>query len=867
MVESSQAILSPRVTTPGQLIRSIDAHAAPDWVEQLAWLETLKKIRNWEHYSSLFPKPGLSGGTWIEGIAHEWVKLRHTLQENGLTMAMAAEEMGRQHSAEAGRWNELAILEARMEQQLNQWGFESRSSRLAQKIPQPDSITHVIIAGVAGLPPVIESSIESWMLPVTIMIAAPESESHNFSLWGKPLESWCNRSLPWPSPPSGAVHLVADPRQAAKQTLLCVADQKTPSNDVAIGCSDPASGEWIAATFSQNGWPAHHPAAPQAERALSRWLKCWRNWVVQPDLAHAADLIAHPATAALLEINRLDLTKHLARFRDSWLAQTPGDLRTRIQAGSIQHSSRLGKAEAEQVLSALSQLESWRQQMIADFPSSASSMLGSIDGIDEDWIDDCTQACNWLITAESLIRAVEHPAEFWIDVMLKQIPTAYPDPPENRVIDIQGWLEMLLEPAKHLVLCGMNEGLIPASIHGDPWLGEKARKILGLPSNSEIAARDAFIYHSLVSMRKSDGRVDVICFKSGANGQTLLPSRLLLAAEREELAQRVKLLFDSVEPPEAGMRWVSDWNWDPGPAVAPKRLAVTHLKSWLECPFRYYLKHSLGMNMPDPSRIEWNAGDYGSNIHHILERWGRDITARNATKEDEIRDWLLADLDRLIQESFENQVPLAVQLQAESMRQRLSWFAKIQSRLRSEGWEIDEVEQDFEIPLGNHHIKGKIDRIDRCSATGAIRVIDYKSGAVKSVEDAHRKKIGKSYTVPEHLPEDCPAFFHSIPPEKPATFVWTNLQLPLYAEHIRQTHQSLAIPCYISLGNTETHTKLSEWEKFDSYLLDSAMQCADWVVKQIDAAVFWPPAAKVGYDEFKSLSMGRPLNEVFDPTS
>ena len=55
---------------------------------------------------------------------------------------------------------------------------------------------------------------------------------------------------------------------------------------------------------------------------------------------------------------------------------------------------------------------------------------------------------------------------------------------DGRVIDVQGWLELFYEPGKHLVLCGMNEGMVPARNAGDPWLGEAAGKQLGLIVNA-----------------------------------------------------------------------------------------------------------------------------------------------------------------------------------------------------------------------------------------------------------------------------------------------------------------------------------------------------------------------------------------------
>ncbi len=330
---------------------------------------------------------------------------------------------------------------------------------------------------------------------------------------------------------------------------------------------------------------------------------------------------------------------------------------------------------------------------------------------------------------------------FWIDLMLAEIPAPTPQPPEGRVIDVQGWLELFFEPGKHLVLCGMNEGKVPARTTGDPWLGEAAGRQLGLIVNAERAARDAFLYQAMLEARRQDGRVDVICAKSGSGGETLLPSRLLLAADRADLPGRVKFLFRGIEPPEAGLHWHADWQWQPRMADPPKRLNVTSLATYLACPFRYYLKHAVGMQSTEPDRVEWNARDFGNVAHELMERWGRDPEARDLTKPEALHAWLSAELDRIVAAWFGQRVPLAVRVQSEVLRQRLVWLARIQAASRAEGWEILEVESKIEIPVGDATLVGKIDRIDRHREHGTLRVIDYKTGKVKGVDAEHRQKI------------------------------------------------------------------------------------------------------------------------------
>ena len=44
MAEQAGALLSPKIVTPGSLLRTPAPTVAVEWIEQLAWLETLEEI-------------------------------------------------------------------------------------------------------------------------------------------------------------------------------------------------------------------------------------------------------------------------------------------------------------------------------------------------------------------------------------------------------------------------------------------------------------------------------------------------------------------------------------------------------------------------------------------------------------------------------------------------------------------------------------------------------------------------------------------------------------------------------------------------------------------------------------------------------
>jgi ATP-dependent helicase/nuclease subunit B len=862
LAERSQALLTPQIRTPGSFLKSDDPKIATAWTEQVAWLETLESIGDWSAFDGLFPEAPDGSEGWAAGLAREMVKLRHALQENGLSLSSAARLLA--GTVESKRWNALGRLEARMEKRLRSWGFESRSRILETGISLPCTFSGIILAGITEMPPIIERACLSWDGPVTVLIGAPESESTAFSPSGKPLECWGQRVLPWPQGAAGAVHLVADARQQASEALKVVAENATPSGDLALGSADTETGDELARAFTREGWSAFHPASAPAMHGLARWLRIWIQWLADPRLATMADLLALPETGILVKGRRAGKAKQLSRFRNDWMVLRPDDLRHRI--ANSQFRSDEHRESAMEVLAAAESLESWRSDLLRkSFTGTLERLLDTLARTHSESQEQADEMTAWLANAAPVIEQTGHGAGFWIELMLSDIPPPMPQPPDGRVLDVQGWLELYFEPGRHLILCGMNEGHVPARNTADPWLGESAAKELGLTLNSDRAARDAFLYHSMLESRRQDGRTDVFCAKSNSSGESLLPSRLLLAAERSELPDRVKFLFREIEPPEAGLHWHADWKWTPLPLDVRKRLAVTSLASYLACPYRFYLKQAMRMQTPEPGRIEWNARDFGTIAHDVLERWGRDTDARALEKTEAIHEWLSAELDRVVASNFGPQPPLAVRVQTEALRQRFTWLSRIQAGTRAEGWETIEVEHKFEIPVGETTIVAMVDRIDRHRETGELRVIDYKTGKVDGVEKSHRRMLTANTTLPAHIGADSPVIHPAESRGKPADFRWTNLQLPLYAFAVEQRDGIIPTPCYFTLGATEPDVALHEWTGFSKADLDAAKECTEWVIENITNGVFWPPAEKVTYDDFAVLAAGRPIEEVFSP--
>jgi ATP-dependent helicase/nuclease subunit B len=695
---------------------------------------------------------------------------------------------------------------------------------------------------------------------LTILIGAPPHDADGFSAIGRPLAAWCERDMPWPQGQQGSVLVVADPRQQALAALQVIAAEKSQSNEVALGAADAEAGGELARALTRDGWPAFHPAAVPAKAGLQRWFKVWCEWLAEPSLAVMADLLTLPETGVLIGGRRAQKSQRLAAMRARWMVLHTDDLQRRIDAAPFR--SDADKASAVEVLHAVLLLEKLRLGFLRDdFSATLTSLLDSLALGNPAAAGMAATLGEWMAQAAPVVGRVKRGARFWLDLMLDEVPAPATPAPAGRVIDVQGWLELYYEPGRHLVMCGINEGKVPARNSGAPWLSETGRERLGLLTDAMRAARDAFLFKAMVAARHADGRVDVICGKTGAGGETLLPSRLLLTTERSALPSRVTTLFCEIEPPEAGLRWHADWQWQVRRADPPKRISVTSIRDYLACPFRYYLKHVIGMQVPETARVEWNARDFGTVAHEVLECWGKDVEAREFDKSETLSAWLSAELDRVVTAAFGKRVPMAVRIQTESLRQRLTWLARIQAGERAAGWQVVDVERKVEIPVGDAMLVAKIDRIDRHRESGELRVIDYKTGKVDTVEKEHRSKIIASSVPAPHL-TDSPALHAGVANGKPVIYRWKNLQLPLYAAALVRRGEVMPRPCYFALGATAGDVAIEQWADFSQADLDAAEACAAWVVGNIANHVFTPPVEKVSYDDYSILAAGRTLQQA-----
>jgi ATP-dependent helicase/nuclease subunit B len=415
--------------------------------------------------------------------------------------------------------------------------------------------------------------------------------------------------------------------------------------------------------------------------------------------------------------------------------------------------------------------------------------------------------------------------------------------PEGAV-ELLGWLELLWEDAPHLVVGGMNDGCVPEAVVGDAFLPETLREKLGLKGNAERLARDAYLLEALACSRGA-GRLELLLGKTSAVGEPKMPSRLLFRCEDADLPGRAEFLFRQLDASRPHLPWTRAWRLEPREAPPQATVAVTALRDWLKCPFRFYLQHVLRMAPVEVAKTELDGLDFGTLCHEVLETMGRDGRWLDCTDAGALEDFLSEELERRVRASLGTNLALPLVIQRDAARRRLGTAARAQARERAAGWRIDEVEKRIEIRIGGLWVRGQVDRVDRHVETGAVRVLDYKTADIPKTPPAtHLRSLRRDDPVPNWARCEVGGRARA----------WSDLQLPFYRMGLAEAFPGVSFG-YFNLPKALGDTGLEMWEAYSTPLHESAVRCAEGVCEAIRRGEFWPPAEGIppAEDRFASL--------------
>lgn len=848
-----QAVFPPRVATPEALIASGATEGVATRLESwLAWTEVFLGLEL-DAFRAVFPvDPPARNFAWAQGLAQAFARLQRSLAEAGLRLAEVPARAG-EDFAEAERWQQIGELEQFHTAKLAALRLRALSAveiARARAPALPEGIRRVVVLAVPDPLPLARMALEAQAakVAVDVVVFAPESEVAAFDAWGRPLaEAWSQREFALPEF-ERHVHLCADPGAQAERAIAVARGYAEPEGVLGVGVADAEVSPLLETGLRHAGLAGFNPEG-RARRGdgLFQLLAALAALAREDSFATVATLARCPDFLESLRVRggdaaAADFLRELDRLHAAHLPATLAEARRH--------------ARGSPGLAAVAELRARLQS--AAFPKNAAAALGTIfagrrfdrarpaEALAAEAIEVWAETMREVQAAAERFPDVAE-AEWWEVALRIYGEDTRTDEKPAGAIELQGWLELLWEDAPHLVVAGLNDGRVPEAVVGDAFLPEGLRARLGLKTNAARFARDAYLLQALAACRTQGGRLDLLFGKTSAAGEPLRPSRLLLRCADAELPRRIEFLFGAAEAARATPSWQRAWPLTPPRLAPPARVAVTALRAWLDCPWRFYLARVLRMEAVDPAKSELDALDFGILCHAAFEAMGTAVALRDCTDAKVLREFLLTALEVATARQFGRELTLPLLVQLESARQRLSRAADVQAQSRAEGWVIEWVERKFEIEVGGLVVSGKIDRLDRHERTGAVRVLDYKtSDQPVSPREAHLRSARREETAP--------AFARFAAGDERGQ-VWRDLQLPLYLRAIAAEHPG-EIECgYFNLPKAATETGIARWDDYTRALAESAWGCAEGVAAAIRRGEFWPPneALRAEQDDFAAL--------------
>ena len=167
--------------------------------------------------------------------------------------------------------------------------------------------------------------------------------------------------------------------------------------------------------------------------------------------------------------------------------------------------------------------------------------------------------------------------------------------------------------------------------------------------------------------------------------------------------------------------------------------SASSLGTFAQCERQWYYKYVCAA-VEDKSSA---ASVYGSAFHWALERFHQEFPRADGAAPEmlsrSLETWIATAFDR-----FRSGFPTNVEYELMRRRARrtgvryLEWFLE---RSRKAPFEVVGTEASVEALLDGYAFVGFIDRLDRDDATGAITVVDYKTGTIVESAAEFRDKV------------------------------------------------------------------------------------------------------------------------------
>ncbi|MBM82422.1 MAG: hypothetical protein CMJ78_17800 [Planctomycetaceae bacterium] len=857
----------PQIMTVGNLpeeLYTLKQPLATELVQKLAWGHALRAVDR-EQVRQIIPE------TPADNDLLRWMEYGELLWQQHIELARDTLHFGdvAEHGTsldgfrERDRWQIMREVQSeylKLLDHLNLW--DQQTARLyAIESNECTTSKDIVLVGMVDMNRVMREMIDQVAKRVTIVIHAPKRLEKRFDQHGCLIpEVWEKQTL---DIDTQQVEVAEGAFEQAEATAAAIAsyEGKYRADEITVGMADEALVAHLQRQLAQCDLPSRWVKGKLiSETAPYRLLTAIANYVDSGRYEDFASLVRHPHVYDWLCQQGV---------QDGWLMQLDRYFNDHMQASLGEWLGKESKwnliqpiYDAVEVLVAPLKTE---RRPLGEWSTHITDVMVAVycnveldreNSIERNTITATEKIHDALLehtdVPEGLAPTTD--AAQAIRLTLDQLSEDFVTPLQDEdAVQLLGWLELSLDDAPALIVTTVNEGRVPRSQSADEFLPNALRRHLGVLDNSRRYARDAYALSVLTHSRE---QLKLIVARHDVEGNALAPSRLLFAAKPAEVADRVLAFFDEPPPsnrPEFIGFEVSPRDRSAFSVPAPKietpltRINVTAFRTFITCPYRFYLRHVLRLRDEDDAPRELDAMKFGNLIHEVLSRFGQS-EARFSTDADEIKAYLNRCLDQCAKEWFGAARLAPVNVQIAQVRQRLNAFAVLQAGWRQDGWTIAYTE----VPTSSETVHfdsgdgrsielvGRIDRIDRNDRENKWAVFDYKTGKATKPDVAH------GYTRYRKQ--------------------WKDLQLPLYRHLAEELIGTRDVDLgYITLPAQLAHTGIqrAEWSRDD---LATADELAQSIVRRVLDGDFGHITDDPGnfFSEFESICQDRVFERVFE---
>jgi len=489
----------------------------------------------------------------------------------------------------------------------------------------------------------------------------------------------------------------------------------------------------LRATLERHGIPARfYFAEPLAEHALVRYLTgaveaClggWRHEDLLPLLKMAAS-----GFGATTDCDRFDFA-----LRESLPGAGLASLRR------LSDSPRLGA-----LLDRLANLDSWASARApaSEWASRMKSLrcLVQLPGI-TDGVSHETAAL-WRARALSLDAfdaaadeaAAAYPpghvlpfAEYWnaFSTVLELSGLHVPDNRRN-VVHVMDVYEARQWELPVVFVCGLIEKQFPRYSSGDPVLPDPARERLfanGIRAGTAASERDEEDFLFQIAVSRATSELVLTYPEHDEKGDPNLPSFFIERHIGVEAERAAAPACGAPEPVPPADPYIHDPRLLDAISARHAVIGPRAIESFLQCPFGFFLEHTLGVEQPPPMpRGRLDARVEGSIIHRVL-------AAANGSA---------AGIDDLFERVFQEvctreRVPEGGRMELARIRLLRDLRRFLAGARGLDGWST-RTEQNIEFPLEDGLVlRGRIDRYDVGPENQAV-VFDYKYSTSSGIRE------------------------------------------------------------------------------------------------------------------------------------